>query len=218
MTYWVCVCETPLPSGTFPQFSYCAISQTENERLVVNLCAFMNQTIFQVNGCSINDYFWWYSILESWRNIPVSIRDTSYQQKRKAKYLLDYLQNGMYLVGGSVGFYNGNIKFLFEDMRVLKPTIMPSVPRLLNRIYEKEMETVNPWFFKRIMHNMALRSKEKEIKKFGLSTTPIIGSGIQFALPDRNRVIVIIAEASSEGPVSGINWYSARCKRTWADG
>lgn len=80
----------------------------------------------------------------------------------------------MYLVGGSVGFYCGNIKFLFEDMKVLKPTIMPSVPRLLNRIYEKEMENIVPGFFKRIMYNMALRSKENEIKKFGLSPTSII--------------------------------------------
>lgn len=79
----------------------------------------------------------------------------------------------MYLVGGSVGFYCGNIKFLFEDMKVLKPTIMPSVPRLLNRIYEKEMANIVPGFFKRILFNMALRSKENEIKKFGLSPTSI---------------------------------------------
>lgn len=80
----------------------------------------------------------------------------------------------MYLVGGAVGFYCGNIKFFFEDMRVLKPTIMPSVPRLLNRIYEKEMANIVPWFFKRVMFNMALRSKENEIKKFGLSPIFII--------------------------------------------
>jgi long-chain acyl-CoA synthetase len=80
----------------------------------------------------------------------------------------------MYLVGGSVGFYSGNIKFLVEDMKVLKPTIMPSVPRLLNRIYEKEMANIVPWFFKRTMFNMALRSKQNEIKKFGLSPTSVI--------------------------------------------
>lgn len=80
----------------------------------------------------------------------------------------------MYLVGGSVGFYSGNIKFLFEDMRVLKPTIMPSVPRLLNRIYETEMANIVPQFFKRMMYNMALRAKENEIKKFGLSPNFII--------------------------------------------
>lgn len=73
-----------------------------------------------------------------------------------------------------MGFYCGNIKFLSEDMRVLKPTIMPSVPRLLNRIYEKEMENVVPSLFKRVLYNMALRSKENEIKKLGLS--PILAA------------------------------------------
>lgn len=50
---------------------------------------------------------------------------------------------------------------------------MPSVPRLLNRIYEKEMENIMPRFFKRIVFNMALRSKENEIKKLGLSPISI---------------------------------------------
>lgn len=46
-------------------------------------------------------------------------------------------ENGMYAVGGSVGFYSGNIKTISDDMRALKPTVMPAVPRLLNRIYDK---------------------------------------------------------------------------------
>lgn len=46
-------------------------------------------------------------------------------------------ENGMYGVGGSVGFYSGNIKTLPDDMKALKPTVMPAVPRLLNRIYDK---------------------------------------------------------------------------------
>lgn len=46
-------------------------------------------------------------------------------------------ENGMYIVGGSVGFYSGDIKTLADDMKALKPTVMPAVPRLLNRIYDK---------------------------------------------------------------------------------
>lgn len=117
----------------------------------------------------------------------------------------------MYLVGGAVGFYCGNIKFLFEDMRVLKPTIMPSVPRLLNRIYEKEMANIMPWFFKRVMLNMALRSKENEIKKFGLSPISII---IQtYALP---YTALVILEVLSEKTAFGTNWFSTLCKTIWA--
>ena len=46
-------------------------------------------------------------------------------------------ENGMFLVGGAVGFYSGNIKNLCEDMKALKPTVMPAVPRLLNRLFEQ---------------------------------------------------------------------------------
>lgn len=45
-------------------------------------------------------------------------------------------ENGMYLVGAAVGFYSGDIKKLSDDMRALRPTVSPAVPRLLNRIYD----------------------------------------------------------------------------------
>lgn len=46
-------------------------------------------------------------------------------------------ENGMFMVGGAVGYYSGDIKKLSDDMRLLKPTVMPAVPRLLNRLYYK---------------------------------------------------------------------------------
>ena len=33
-------------------------------------------------------------------------------------------------------YFQGDIKLLTDDMQALKPTIFPTVPRLLNRIYE----------------------------------------------------------------------------------
>jgi len=39
--------------------------------------------------------------------------------------------------GGSVGFYQGDVTKLLEDLAVLRPTVFPSVPRLFNRIYDK---------------------------------------------------------------------------------
>jgi Long-chain acyl-CoA synthetases (AMP-forming) len=71
----------------------------------------------------------------------------------------------MFLVGGSIGYYSGDIKNLTEDMKTLKPTIMPAVPRLLNRMYDKVMAQIRPSFIKRLMFNMAMGSKENEIKK-----------------------------------------------------
>ncbi|KAK7575580.1 hypothetical protein V9T40_011866 [Parthenolecanium corni] len=73
-------------------------------------------------------------------------------------------QNGMYLVGGRVGFFNGNMKYISEDMKILKPTIIPAVPRLLNRIYENEMAVIRPSFFKRMLFNLAMNAKHSQLK------------------------------------------------------
>lgn len=43
----------------------------------------------------------------------------------------------MYTMGVKVGFFSGNIRKIIEDMKELKPTIVPLVPRMLTRIYEK---------------------------------------------------------------------------------
>lgn len=43
----------------------------------------------------------------------------------------------MYSVGGAVGFYTGDMHRLTDDFKALRPTVMPAVPRVLNRIYDK---------------------------------------------------------------------------------
>ena len=37
-------------------------------------------------------------------------------------------------MGGSIGYFSGSIERLPEDLQILKPTMLPSVPRVLNRI------------------------------------------------------------------------------------
>jgi len=39
--------------------------------------------------------------------------------------------------GGCIGFYQGDTLKLVEDLQCLRPTVFPSVPRLLNRIHDK---------------------------------------------------------------------------------
>ena len=50
---------------------------------------------------------------------------------------VSYLQIVMFMHGASIGFFSGDIKLLTDDMQALKPTIFPTVPRLLNRMYDK---------------------------------------------------------------------------------
>lgn len=43
----------------------------------------------------------------------------------------------MFCHGSRVGFYQGDISLLMDDIKTLKPTFFPVVPRVLNRIYDK---------------------------------------------------------------------------------
>ncbi|GFV44669.1 long-chain-fatty-acid--CoA ligase 1 [Trichonephila clavipes] len=71
----------------------------------------------------------------------------------------------VYINGGSLGFYGGDVRTLLDDLKALKPTIMPAVPRLLNRIYDKVIARVNGSMLKKFLFNLALRMKSSELEK-----------------------------------------------------
>jgi long-chain acyl-CoA synthetase len=43
----------------------------------------------------------------------------------------------VFMHGSRIGYFSGDIRKLTEDLMELKPSIFPTVPRLLNRIYDK---------------------------------------------------------------------------------
>jgi long-chain acyl-CoA synthetase len=47
------------------------------------------------------------------------------------------METAVYSEGGAVGFFGGDIRNLADDIKVLRPTVLPVVPRVLNRIYDK---------------------------------------------------------------------------------
>lgn len=55
------------------------------------------------------------------------------------------LQSVVYCHGGRVGFFQGDIRLLSDDMKALCPTIFPVVPRLLNRMYDKVSPKRSLW-------------------------------------------------------------------------
>ncbi|NXX15924.1 ACSL5 ligase, partial [Podargus strigoides] len=74
------------------------------------------------------------------------------------------VQAVVYSCGAKVGFFQGDIKLLTDDMKTLKPTIFPVVPRLLNRIYDKiQSGAKSP--VKRCLLNFAVFMKMAEIKQ-----------------------------------------------------
>ena len=75
-------------------------------------------------------------------------------------------QVAVYIAGGAVGFYSGEIRNLVEDYKTLRPTISPSVPRLLNRVYDKVLTSANDSKIRKIMLKMAISSKTAELERF----------------------------------------------------
>ncbi|VDM78521.1 unnamed protein product, partial [Strongylus vulgaris] len=60
----------------------------------------------------------------------------------------------------------GDIRLLVEDIKELRPTIVPVVPRVLNRLYDKVMSEVNKSYVKKALFNIAVAYKAHEMQNF----------------------------------------------------
>uniref|UniRef100_A0A8C9EZM8 Long-chain-fatty-acid--CoA ligase n=1 Tax=Pavo cristatus TaxID=9049 RepID=A0A8C9EZM8_PAVCR len=73
------------------------------------------------------------------------------------------IQSVVYCHGGRIGFFQGDIRLLSEDMKALRPTIFPVVPRLLNRMYDKIFSQADT-SLKRWALEFAARRKKAEVR------------------------------------------------------
>ncbi|CAI4229472.1 unnamed protein product [Auanema sp. JU1783] len=76
------------------------------------------------------------------------------------------IESVCFMVGAKVGFYRGDIRLLVDDIKELKPTVVPVVPRVLNRMYDKVMSEVNKSRVKKALFELALLYKSREMSKF----------------------------------------------------
>ncbi|XP_040032914.2 long-chain-fatty-acid--CoA ligase 5 [Gasterosteus aculeatus] len=103
------------------------------------------------------------------------------------------VQTVMYANGARVGFFQGDIRLLPDDMKTLKPTIFPVVPRLLNRVYDKvQSGAQSP--FKKWLLNLAVERKFAEVKAGIIRNNSVwdklIFNKVQESLGGRVRVMV----------------------------
>lgn len=97
-------------------------------------------------------------------NAPLSHSDTHISYLPLA-HMFERVAQGVILVhGGRIGFFQGDIKLLMDDLATLKPTVFPVVPRLLNRMYDKIFGQANSPV-KRWLLGFAFRRKEAELLK-----------------------------------------------------
>ena len=67
--------------------------------------------------------------------------------------------------GGSVGYASGDPLALVADLQLIKPTIMPAVPRMLNRVYARIKETVSSSCVKSLLFSLAVSSKRAQFTR-----------------------------------------------------
>ncbi|KAI8615949.1 hypothetical protein BC830DRAFT_242483 [Chytriomyces sp. MP71] len=99
------------------------------------------------------------------------------------------------LHGGAVGFFRGDTALLMEDIAVLRPTIFASVPRLLNRVYERIIAgAAAGGAFKHALFQRAVQTKLANLVASGSFTHPIwdrlVFGKVKTLLGGRIRVVV----------------------------
>uniref|UniRef100_A0A3B3BGB6 Long-chain-fatty-acid--CoA ligase n=1 Tax=Oryzias melastigma TaxID=30732 RepID=A0A3B3BGB6_ORYME len=102
-------------------------------------------------------------------------------------------QAAVYGAGARVGFFQGDIRLLPDDMKTLQPTIFPVVPRLLNRIYDKVQSGAKSPFQKWLL-NFAVDRKYAEVQEGIIRRNSIwdklIFNKVQESLGGRVRLMV----------------------------
>ncbi|CAL8305441.1 unnamed protein product [Boreogadus saida] len=103
------------------------------------------------------------------------------------------VQMVLYGAGGRVGFFQGDIRLLPDDLKNLQPTIFPVVPRLLNRVYDKVQSAANTTFKKWLL-NFAVERKYAEVKEGIIRKNSVwdrlVFHKVQESLGGRVRVLV----------------------------
>ncbi|KAL5250239.1 hypothetical protein ACHWQZ_G016089 [Mnemiopsis leidyi] len=114
-------------------------------------------------------------------------------------------------VGGSIGYFRGDVTQLLNDIMELKPTIFPAVPRVLNKVYDRvygQLES-KPALLKRLF-NHAVSSKVSEVEN-GIIRKDTIWDRLFFAKIQEKlggRVKVIMSGSASIQP-HVIQWFRA---------
>lgn len=76
-------------------------------------------------------------------------------------------------LGGRIGYFSGDPLRLLEDAQILKPHFFPSVPRILNRIYQAAMAAGNVPGLKGKIFRKAVETKLENFRATGKITHPL---------------------------------------------
>lgn len=96
------------------------------------------------------------------------------------------VQVSMFCHGARIGFYQGDISLLMDDIKTLKPTFFPVVPRLLNRIYDKVCKLIYLFIYIYIQYIASLHLRDVFLcvfwKILGSVTSPLRRTLLHYAV------------------------------------
>ncbi|KAK7162004.1 hypothetical protein R3I94_004610 [Phoxinus phoxinus] len=109
-------------------------------------------------------------------------------------HMFERVVEGVLLVhGGRIGYFQGDIRLLMDDLKTLKPTVFPVVPRLLNRMFDKIFGQANTPL-RRWLLDFATSRKEAELRSGVVRTDSmwdkLIFSKVQASLGGRVRLMI----------------------------
>ena len=70
--------------------------------------------------------------------------------------------------GARIAYLSGSVLQLLDDVKVLRPTLFPIVPRLMNRIYDKIWQGASKSHFRKVILKKAYEAKKKQLNNGGL--------------------------------------------------
>uniref|UniRef100_A0A672ZTJ9 Long-chain-fatty-acid--CoA ligase n=1 Tax=Sphaeramia orbicularis TaxID=375764 RepID=A0A672ZTJ9_9TELE len=109
-------------------------------------------------------------------------------------HMFERVVQGVILIhGGRIGYFQGDIRLLMDDLKTLQPTVFPVVPRLLNRMFDKIFGQANSPL-KRWLLDFAFRRKEAELRNGVVRTDSmwdkLIFKKVQASLGGRVRLMI----------------------------
>lgn len=80
-------------------------------------------------------------------------------------HMFEQMVHGLtFTYGAKIGYFQGNVNKLLDDMKALSPGCFPVVPRLLNRLYDKVQSNLSGGGVKKLLFDYAFKCKLEEMR------------------------------------------------------
>ncbi|XP_049876509.1 long-chain-fatty-acid--CoA ligase 5-like [Pectinophora gossypiella] len=116
------------------------------------------------------------------------------------------VQHAMYREGGAVGFFGGDLQRLKDDLATLKPTVVVTVPRLLNKFYDGITNHLSQSKLKNLIFQIALFFKQAELKSGVIRNDSIwdwlVFRNVQEVVGGRIRMVLTSSAPLSENVIT----------------